>query len=182
MKTTRILSNFILCMLPLYSCLCLAQIVQPDENPLEDGQIYIAETFEDWQKLCIRQSGEKDPCHIYQLIRSKNDHPTAEIILFRIEDEEGVSAAGTILAPHKTLLTSNLVLTVEKDNPWDYPFSWCDKRGCYVRIALTDDDVLSMKKRRSGSIGIVSVTAPDQPISLPLSFLGFTAAFGSLQN
>jgi invasion protein IalB len=145
------------------------------------GQQYLVESYKDWQRLCIKTDQEQDPCHIYQLINDENDLPLGEITIYKASEPEGISAVATILTPLGTLLTSKLVLTLDDDTTGEYPFSWCDKAGCYVRIALSDDEVYSMKKGRTGTIQIESVSAPGTIVTLSVSLLGFTAAIGDLR-
>jgi invasion protein IalB len=159
----------------------MAQNNTVSEADLSPGQVYIADTFKDWEVLCIKSGDEIDSCHISQLISDGDGNPTASLSLYRYMEEEGIAAAVTILTPLKTLLTSNLELTIEDQAPVEYPFSWCDQRGCHVRIALTDDDVFSMKKGSKAKIRIESIAAPGEPVVLELSLLGFTKAFAALR-
>jgi invasion protein IalB len=166
----------------LIPCLpVLAQDQSTDRSEVPVGQHYLVETYRDWQRICVKTDGDEDPCHIYQLIKNKDNLPIGEITLLKVSEPEGVSAAATILTPLGTLLTSKLVLNLDDGTNGDYPFSWCDKRGCYARAAFTDDEVLSMKKGRSGTIKIETISAPGEPLTLPVSFLGFTAAIGDLR-
>ena len=160
----------------------IAQEVTSAETVTKPGQVYQSETHKDWQILCTSSNKEVDPCSMYQLIKDKNGHPTAEINIVRVEATEGISAAATILTPHRTLLTKRMVLRLDENSVSDYPYSWCDERGCHIRIAFTDDDVLTMKNGQFGEIEIESIVAPGKPILLRLSYLGFTAAFGALQQ
>ncbi len=191
MKTDRINSKFKSSTINLITGLLLVLVI-PDfalsqsdsgtSNNTESGQFYLADSYKDWQKLCIATEEGEHPCHIYQLISDENGHPTAEFALFKLNDEEGVAAVATILTPLETLLPAELSYSIDDEDSVDYPFSWCDKRGCYVRIAFTDDDVFSMKKGRKGQFQIESISAPGKPIVLIVSFSGFTAAFGSLDE
>ena len=146
----------------------------------ELGEVYIADTFRDWQKLCVRSERQTETCHIYQLVVDENGHPTAEISIVRIEGEEGIPAGATITTPLETLLTEKLELSIEVGTSAEYPYSWCDSRGCYVRVALSDDDIFGMKQGTSGTITITSLSNPRQPLELEVSFLGFAAAFEAL--
>ncbi len=148
------------------------------QNPV--GQYYVSDTFKNWQKLCLSTGTEVEPCYMYQLIEDDSSHPTAEFTILRISEEEGISAAATIMTPLETLLTAKLVFSVDGAESRQYPFSWCDKRGCYARIALTDDDIFSMKKGKKGYMEIESISAPGKTIRLPFSLSGFSAAFGAL--
>jgi len=164
---------------PTLSAIAQSPTINKDEIP--SGQRYLADTYKDWQRLCMKSDQAEDVCHIYQLIKNQDNLPLGEITVFKATEPEGISAVATILTPLGTLLTSQLILTLDDDTKGEYPYSWCDKGGCYVRIALTDDQVYSMKKGRSGTIQIESISAPGEPIILPISFLGLTAAIGDLR-
>ncbi len=164
------------------SCAVAAQDNTVSVDELSPGQVYISETFRDWQRLCVKSGEETDSCHINQRINDATGHPTANISIHRYSGEEGISGTAVILTPLETLLTSGLELTIQNEAPVEYPFAWCDKLGCYARIALTDDDVFSMKQGRTGTIRIESIAAPGQPIVLNLSLWGFTKAFSSIRT
>ena len=163
-----------------WAALSAAQESVPTRTSVGFGEVYLEESFDDWQKLCVKTDRDVDPCHLYQLVTDENGHPTLEISIVRIEGQEGIAAGATIITPLETLLTHRLVLKLDLVGQSDFPYSWCDQRGCYVRIALSDDDVLTMKEGDAGTIEIRSVTAPDQPVLLLMSYLGFTAGFSSL--
>ena len=152
-----------------------------DSNTLPVGQPYLSDTFKDWQKMCVKSKRETDPCYIYQLIKDQENLPIGEITIAKSDELEGVSAIATILTPLGTLLTADLLLEFDSETSSTYPYSWCDKAGCYVRAALSDDEVFAMKKGRFGKIYIETITAPGQRFSMPFSFIGFTAAIGSLR-
>lgn len=152
------------------------------EVSVPENTIYVSDTFKDWQKLCVQSAAGIERCHMYQLIKDSNDHPTAEMALFRVFDEEGISAAATILTPLETLLTSDLKFSVDDSKSVAYPFSWCGKRGCNARVAFTDDDIMMMKKGHQGKLEIESITSLGEIIELKISLRGFTAAFASLQE
>ena len=158
----------------------LTSLGQDNSAPSSAGQLYEQATHKDWKILCLNSGQEKDPCHLYQLLRDPDGHPTAEIAIHRVYGQEGISAAATVLTPLETLLTANLEFQFDGQTVSTYPFSWCHRRGCNVRIALTDDDILSMKKFGSGKIRIETIASPGSKIALQVSYLGFTAAFTSL--
>jgi invasion protein IalB len=191
MKADRIKSKFRISTIDLITGLALVLGIQNfalsqdgsgDSKDSAAGQYYLADTYQDWQKLCLATEQGEHPCHMYQLINDENGHPTAEFALFKLNVEEGIAAAATILTPLETLLPAGLAYTIDDEDLVEYPFSWCDERGCYVRIAFTDDDVFSMKKGQKGQFRIESISAPGKPILLTVSFSGFTAAFGSLDE
>ena len=182
LKSIETYLNTALLLLLCTAGIAVAQQNTEDKYIASPGQFYLAETYKDWQKLCLAKEQGKHPCHMYQLIKDENGHPTAEFVIVKLNEEEGVSAAATILTPLETLLPSGLSYSIDDEAPVEYPFSWCDKRGCYVRIAFTDDDVYSMKKGNKGLFLIESISAPGKKIELTVSFSGFTAALGSLDE
>jgi invasion protein IalB len=61
-----------------------------------------------------------------------------------------------------------------------YPFSYCTKVGCFVRIGLTQDDVDLMKKGDFANMTIYHMQSPNQAIEVPISLKGFTAVLDKL--
>ena len=164
--------------------MCVVSTAISQENSGSDtkviGQYYVADTYKDWQKLCLTTGQAVEPCYMYQLIEDDTSHPTAEFTILKVNEEEGISAAATIMTPLETLLTRKMSLSVDGQDVREYPYSWCDRRGCYARVALTDDDIFGMKKGRAGYLEIESIAAPGKVIRLKFSLSGFTDAFGSL--
>lgn len=145
------------------------------------GQPYVRDSFDNWQIRCIKApEGQPDPCVMVRVITDGQGSPVAE---FRIQPLQGngpAVAGAEIVTPLGTLLTENVILTVDGSTPKQYPFLWCDQGGCVARMGLTAEELEALKKGNRAVITIRSVAKPQQPIPLILSLKGFTEAYDSL--
>lgn len=143
--------------------------------------LYVAEVFGSWEKRCVRNEGEQEPCQLFQLLRDATGNPVAEFTLAPLPTPEGQAVAGgTIITPLETLLTGQLRLTVDSGETRVYPFRFCREVGCYVRLGFTADDIAAFKRGNVARVSIVPLVAPDQVVNLEASLSGFTAGYDSL--
>lgn len=176
--------------LPLVAALALAtpaaaqesdensQLSMGEEVTQNAPQPYILETNGDWEVKCLKVEGiEKDPCEMYQLMKDEAGNPTAEVSMFRLEQGGKAVAGATITVPLETLLTEQLLISVDGSQPKRYPYSFCNPIGCYARIGLTQEDVDVFKKGSAATVTIVPAVAPDQQVNLSMSLSGFTKSF-----
>lgn len=147
-----------------------------------DGESYIGATHGDWELLCVRVPDADDPCQMYQLLRDSEGNPTAEITLFPLPPGQEAFAGATILTPLETLLTAQLVKQVDGGAAKRYPFTFCTAIGCIARVGFTEEEVTSFRRGAEAVWTIYPVAAPDQPVELSMSLMGFTAAFTELQE
>lgn len=138
----------------------------------------VRETFGDWQ---IRCAPEGDDCFMYQLALDDDDNPVAEFSLLKLPAEAEGAAGVTVVTPLGTLLPAGLVLQIDSGEQRQYPFSWCSQVGCFARFGLDDASINNMKRGNAGSVTLVSVAAPEAPVTLAISLSGFTAAYDSLE-
>ncbi|TNF19941.1 MAG: invasion associated locus B family protein [Rhodobacteraceae bacterium] len=149
----------------------------PDDQP-QLGQTYVREPIGDWELRCIRtENPEDDPCQLYQLLKEENGNPLAEISMFRLPEGNKLPAGATIIVPLETLLTGQLGIAVDNGQPKSYPFSFCNRQGCFARIGLTAEDIASYKRGVAAKVMIRPYAAPDQIVSSTMSLKGFTAGF-----
>ena len=156
---------------------------QPAEGEATDGEpqlgsTYVTEEIGDWELRCIRtETPADDPCQLYQLLKEENGNALAEISLFRLPSESKLPAGATIIVPLETLLTGQLGIAVDGGQAKSYPFSFCNRQGCYARIGLTADDIASFKRGAAAKVLIRPFVAPDQVITSTMSLKGFTAGY-----
>lgn len=141
---------------------------------------YTKEEVGDWRLQCFPKADAKsddDPCHIYQLLKDETGNAVAEISLFRLPEGGKAVAGATVVVPLETLLTAQLRISVDGSKAKVYPYSFCNKIGCYARIGLTPEDIAQFKKGAKANVTLVPFVAPDQKITLDLSLTGFTAGY-----
>jgi invasion protein IalB len=148
----------------------------------EVGATYVREEFTDWELRCVSApEGQPDPCQLYQLLLDIEGNAVAEFNLFDVPDEGDLVAGATIVTPLDTLLTGQLRMAVDNNQPRVYPFSFCQAIGCFVRLGLTSDDLHAFEAGNVATVAIVPLPAPDQVVALGLSLAGFTAGFAALE-
>jgi invasion protein IalB len=137
----------------------------------------VRETFGDWE---IRCAPEGDECFMYQLALDAQENPVAEFSLLKLPLQAEATAGVTVVTPLGTLLPAGLVLQIDSGERRQYPFSWCSQVGCFARFGLDETSVSALKRGNRGKVTLVSVGAPQSPVTLDVSLSGFTAAFDSL--
>lgn len=151
------------------------------EEVVEEGGIgspYVRENEGDWSLECLRvEEGQEEPCQMLQALNDADGNQVANVRMFRLPDGGQAVAGALVAVPLETLLTAQLTITVDGAKPKRYPFSVCDRLGCYARIGLTSGDVAAYKKGAKATVTLVPFVAPDQKVELPMSLTGFTAAY-----
>ncbi len=151
---------------------------KPLETLREPGEIYLAGTKGDWNVRCITGNpGEADRCEMQQLLFINENNPIADISIFKLPAGEVAIAAANVMVPLETLLTKNFRFSFSEESKKEYPYSFCNKNGCLVRMGLLEEDVEAMKKGTSSEMSITHISSPESAINLNLSLDGFTAAF-----
>jgi invasion protein IalB len=138
----------------------------------------VRDTFGDWEVRCAPDLKE---CLMYQLARDQQGNPVAEVSIQKLPEVAEADAGVTVVTPLGTLLTAGVMLQIDAGERRQYPFAWCSQIGCFARFGLAKPSVDGMKRGKAGTIMLVSVGAPQTPVSLALSLSGFTAAYDSLE-
>lgn len=146
------------------------------------GSSYVAANFDAWEQRCIRSEDGADPCQLYQLLKDDKGNAVAEFSMFNLPAGGQAVAGATVIVPLETLLTENLVLTVDGGKAKVYPFTFCSTIGCIARIGFTSEEVDQFKKGASATLSIVPVVAPDQRVNVSLSLKGFTAGYDAVSK
>ena len=155
---------------------------KPLETLREPGEIYLAGTKGDWNVRCITGNpGEVDRCEIQQLLFINENTPIADISIFKLPAGEIAVAAANVMVPLETLLTKKFRVAFSEESKKEFPYSFCNKNGCLVRMGLLEEDIEALKKGSSSEISITHISRPDSAINLSLSLDGFTAAFDIIE-
>lgn len=136
---------------------------------------YVREEVGDWQIQCLRiAEGQKETCHLYQLLKDAEGNSVAEASFFRLPKGGKAVAGATIIAPLETALTQALAITVDGGKAKRYPFSFCNPIGCYARLGFTQADIDAFKKGAKATVTVVPFAAPNTKVDLSMSLTGFT--------
>ena len=142
---------------------------------------YETASYADWKSLCTdpNQAGQ---CHLYQLITDDQKVPVVTVRVFPVRHMEGIAALATFHTPLETYLKAGLLLGIGNKESVHYPFSWCDRQGCYAQVHLSDDMIFTMKDDWQLTITIESIKAPGHPIDLELSMTDFDHALSAIRK
>ena len=141
------------------------------------GDVYLAASFDAWEQRCVKTEDGSDPCRLYQLLKTADGNPTAEFVIFSLPAGGQAAAGGTVLVPLETLLSANLAVGFDANQPMIYPYTVCDRSGCLARIGFSAEQLAQMKNGAKGTLTIVPAGAPDQTVPLEISLKGFTAGY-----
>ena len=151
---------------------------KPLETMREPGEIYLAGSKGDWNVRCITgKPGETDRCEIQQLLFLNENTPVVDISIFKLPVGEVALAAANIMVPLETLLTKKFRFAFSEELIKEYPYSFCNKNGCLVRLGLLEEDLEALKTGLSSELSITHISDPEASINLDISLKGFTAAF-----
>ena len=155
---------------------------KPLETTRQPGEIYLAGNKGDWNVRCITGNpGEIDKCEIQQLLFLNENTPVADISIFKLPEGERAVAAANVMVPLETLLTKKFRFAFSEGSVKAFPYSFCNKNGCLVRMGLLEEDIEAMKKGSSSELSITHISSPEASINLSLSLNGFTAAFNTIR-
>lgn len=144
------------------------------------GELYLAATFELWEQRCVKAEDGSDPCRLYQLLKTADGNPTAEISMFNLPEGSQAVAGAAILVPLDTLLSANLAFVVDGNREMLYPYTVCGIDGCIARVGFSSDQLSQMKNGATATLTIVPAGAPDQKVPVTMSLKGFTAGFDAV--
>ena len=142
------------------------------------GQTYVREVVQDWEIQCVKtETGEGEPCQMYQLLQNEAGNPVAEVSLFKLPQGGQAVAGATVIVPLETALQAQLRIAVDGAQSKRYPYSLCNQIGCFARIGLTESDLNGFKRGAKAVVTIVPFVAQEQQIQLDMSLSGFTASY-----
>lgn len=158
---------------PVADDLALGEPVGP-----QVGEPYVRESFGDWALRCIKsEEGAPDPCNLYQLLSNDEGVAVAEFNIFPLPEGQRAAAGATVVVPLETLLTQQLTIAVDGQNPRRYPFTFCNRAGCVARLGFTQPEVDELKRGAVATVRLVPAAAPTEEVVLDVSLTGFTAGF-----
>lgn len=149
---------------------------------VQAGQTYTAETFDDWDMMCVKAAEGPEPCEIGQLILDQNSTPVADVRVFPLPPGTQAIAGATFVTPLGVMLPNGMVFAVDDKKPKQYPFAFCSNVGCVARVGFTALELESLRSGSNGKITIRMINNPGQPIDIGLSLKGFSAAFAALSK
>lgn len=140
------------------------------------GEPSLRATHGDWQVLCTLNDALLEECFIGQALDDQNSGRRAMTVMV-MKAPDGTSAL-RITVPLGVLIPTGLNLSVDGADIGDVGFVACFPDGCMTQVGMSPEVIASLK---SGTEAKVTVHDFDnQRITLPLSLIGFTAAYDTL--
>ncbi|MDO5646494.1 invasion associated locus B family protein [Paracoccus sp. (in: a-proteobacteria)] len=156
----------------------------PAETPAEPalGSYYAKDQHQDWVIRCIKTDQDKDPCEMYKLLQDGEGTAVAELTLIPLTGGD-VAAGATLIAPLGTDLMEGVGMQVDSGQARAYPFGFCEQAGCVARMGFTNAELTQMKRGNQATLRLLPFGGdPQNPVLLPMSLSGFTAAFNQLEE
>jgi invasion protein IalB len=153
---------------------------QPGAAAPAANQPYVREKSGDWDVRCQKAQDGTEHCDLHQLIRQASGNPIADIAVGPLPPGQPDVAGAMILTPLETLLTRNLGLSIDGGPTKEYPFGFCNRAGCYVRVNFSAPELAQLEKGKKMTITIYAVQNASSPINLDVSLNGFSKGYDAL--
>ena len=141
-------------------------------NP-EHGQ-----KFRNWTARCESVPGTTlERCFIFQNLVLKDSGKRLVHVAVGYLAANG-QAAAVVTLPLGISLPPGAAISVDGGEPVDFVIERCDTDGCVGALALGDELIADMKRGRQAHVSFHDGTR--RRIAVPVSLLGFTAGFDSL--
>jgi invasion protein IalB len=154
--------------------LAVLSMAGPLQAEPEHGQV-----FKDWTARCESAPDNAMPrCFIFQNLVLKQSGQRLVHVAVGYLGANG-QAAAVITMPLGISLPAGAAFSVDGGDAEDIVIERCDSSGCIGAVTLSDRLVAQMKRGRQARINFHDGTR--RAIAVPVSLLGFTAGFNSLQ-
>jgi len=139
----------------------------------------VRETHRDWTVVCDAAGDGAERCSIVQAL----SHRETEQMILRVEvgylpDTRNLVAVVTV--PLGVHLPPGLELRIDEGETTRHEFGSCLERGCIAGIDLSDAQLAALKAGARAHFTFRD--ARRQPVTVPISLAGFTAAVSTLEN
>ena len=135
-------------------------------------------TYGDWEIRCVTET----ECVMTQLHRRSEQSADAVFTIVKAgglagNDGQSFEAFAEIVVPLGVYLPGGLGLKVDDQPAKAAPFERCIDEGCVVRAPISATMLGNLKA--GAMVNIVIFGGPEQPVQIPMSLAGFTAAYDS---
>lgn len=138
----------------------------------------LRESFRDWVVQCQKIEGDGRACEMVQQVTHGETQQRVMLISFRLDTESRL--VGVIVTPFGLRLSEGVQFKVGDAVIAQYGFDTCLAEGCLVVAAFGEKEIAAMRGGIDGEISMVARSG--DAVGLPVSFLGFSAALGRLQE
>lgn len=155
-------------------------IVKTEETPEPANLVAEKKSPEtNWSARCMSNpEGQITDCRVTQNIAlTKTGHRLLAVVV-RIPRDTGAPAM-TLNLPHGLFLPAGTQLQVDKTAPKEIVIETCDAKGCYASLDVDPELLMSLKK--GSTLTVTFQNLAKQPIVVPVTLVGFTAAFAKIE-
>jgi invasion protein IalB len=166
------------------------QVQQPQvqqSQPSEQAQPKPPEpqVFQDWRVQCENAGGAQSKagdgqskhCYMFQSLLLRESGQRLLLFAITTETKDGMPMA-LVRVPLGVLLPPGLNLQVDDGASKRLPYARCHQQGCDVQFELDKTLMSAMKAGLKAEVTFVDPRR--QPVTVPLSLKGFTAALNAL--
>jgi invasion protein IalB len=148
------------------------------------GQLQNVETqqFEDWRVQCgtVPNSGQERCQMSQEVTRSDSDEAVMRMAVgFTPRNDQ---PAAIFQLPLGIVLPKGIGLRVDKGEPVRFPVQICVQQGCRADLPLKDALLSQLKGGRTAYVIARTPRAESGTVELPISLMGFTAAFNRISK
>ena len=132
--------------------------------------------YQSWTVNCTQEADQRQ-CAMSQSLNLQNQSG----LLLRVElqrNAEG-AASGIVIVPFGLDITKGISLSIDGGPRWNLPMRTCQNFGCVVPLTLGPGIVDQMKQSNTVQISLYTLDG-GQTLEVPVSLVGFTAAFDAL--
>ncbi|WP_417772016.1 invasion associated locus B family protein [Stappia sp.] len=153
-----------------------AALAQSADAPAAGGD----KTPANWVVQCSEPKDDTPKhCRALQNIVMKDSGQ--RLLTIVVEPREGAPNHALVLAlPHGVFLPAGAVIKVDENKEVPLVIQTSDANGAYAGMAISDELLAQMKKGERLVIGFK--TAQQKDLAIPVTLIGFTAAYGQLKG
>ena len=136
----------------------------------------LRETFRDWTVQCEMRPETGRVCEMLQQV--SHDESGRNVLLFSMRYNAEDDLVGVLVLPFGLRLSEGVQIAVGETAFGPFGFDTCLSNGCVVLAMFDPQDITAMRAGVDGQIQ--AVTRNGEAFGIPISFMGFTAAFNRL--
>jgi invasion protein IalB len=152
--------------------LAVAFLVAPGAGAVQGQET--TQTFEHWSIACLPNQAGQSECLMFQDIIADGTDQS----IMRVTVVKTPRSVLIVTTPLGVILPQGLILAIDQQEASRMQYQICIEPGCRAQIELAPELVQRLK---SGVGATVTIVGPNgQPIAVPVSLKGFTAAYDAL--
>ncbi len=132
-----------------------------------------------WSARCVTDNnGQTSACHVIQRIKRNKTGALLMSVLVELPVKT-LKPELKLNLPLGLYLPAGTTLQVDKTPTKEIQIETCDVKGCYAGIGVDEDMLTALKRGNTMTVTFQNVAR--QPIAIPVTLVGFTAAFAKIR-